>query len=211
MESYVAKAAPGHTVFHSNTLVDVGNVLLAHDFSRHYGTLTDIFRLISERQKSDGSWNLFDFEQDNVNVTMWCTSEYGRFMSEYVRSLAVALSDGLQIPATTSYPASSSMLRYISGKNGIIAVLLILLAESYISLWSLIYVSTLIAYDFAVATIEVAVTWWFELSSTTRWMTGIVGTVVVGIIVNLSTPPVSRALARAGKLFGRTKSNADED
>lgn len=73
VESYITSGAPGHTIFHSNTLYDVLVALINCNYFKR-----DIFDLINwfiDSQEDDGRWYLQDKSKTNKDISMWSTSE----------------------------------------------------------------------------------------------------------------------------------------
>lgn len=202
VEAYVAGGSPGHIFFHTNTICDIGNLLANTDFERYIDELSAIFYFLSEKQKHDGRWHLVDFHKEDPNTTMWSTAEYARFLCDFTyrhaQHLASRNGQRMLLPQPNTQVAPT---RWHRTKNFAITILILLLLQEYFG-WFPIFMEffrkgvTLIE-----TTIVSVLNAWDSLSLPWKWITGLLGTAVLALAVNLLTPWASKLLRRA-RSFG---------
>ena len=216
VESYVAKATTGHVIFHSNTLVDVGNALMASGFSDHFDTLSRVYSHIAEKQNDDGSWHLVDWERTDKNVIMWCTSEYARFMANFAYRLSVELCGDPHFVNKTSETIEpilekKGLGRFFSGKNLVILCLALALVQSHFDLVGFVFDLLIGTLSVLKAAPDTIVEWWGKQSTRTHWVLGVLGALALSIVANFFTSIIQSVSGGLRKIFGRKHEDTNED
>lgn len=199
VESYVAKASAGHVVFHSNTIVDVGNALMSSNFNDCFDVVTDIYQHISAQQTSDGSWHLHDWERTDRSVVMWCTSEYARFLANYAYKLSIEISQNpdffskcIERHYVSQTAAISPRKRLFTISNLLIVLLSVALVQSYYDVFGVLLGSVSWAWQLLLSAPTTVSTWWGDQKGITQWFLATLGAIFLGLFINLITPYFQR-------------------